>query len=157
MAGTEHKPDHGPGGGYEKRDAHLRPLVLSTVGIIMLVVVTAAVVWLLLAGYDRFARGRAAAPSPLRPAGQVTLPPSPRLQVDPAGDMARFLAEEKAILTTYAWENETSGIVRIPIERAMDIVLEKGFPVAQEAVTTGFPGSSGQQKMWDSSGGQRGR
>jgi uncharacterized iron-regulated membrane protein len=159
MAATEHKPGHGhgDGGGYEIRDTHVRPLVWITISIILLVVVTAAVVWLMLAGYDRFVRSRAAQAPSLRPQGQVRLPPNPRLQVDPAGDMARFRAEEKAILTSYAWENETSGIVRIPVERAMEIVLEKGFPVAADAGTTGVPSATGNQRMWDSSGGQRGK
>ena len=74
---------------------------------------------------------------------QPKLPPTPRLQPFPApgqegrmsplatgpqGDMRQMLAEEERILTTY--EVGADGRARIPVERAMELELQRGFPVA---------------------------
>ena len=63
--------------------------------------------------------------------GQQMQPPQPRLQSNPTGDMARFRAWENGILTNYAWVDRPAGVVRIPIERAMDLIAERGLPAQQ--------------------------
>jgi len=52
----------------------------------------------------------------------------PVLQVSPPLDLQTFRAREQAELETYGWINRTAGVVRIPIERAMDLVLQQGLP-----------------------------
>lgn len=52
-------------------------------------------------------------------------PPEPRLQPDPADDLRRFRTQENEILTRYAWEDRSKKIVRVPIERAMALLLER--------------------------------
>ena len=56
------------------------------------------------------------------------IPPAPRLQVDPAADLAAFRAAEAAELSSYAWENRAAGMVRIPIGRALVLTAERGLP-----------------------------
>lgn len=53
--------------------------------------------------------------------------PSPMLQTQSEAreDIANLRAKENAILTTYGMDE---GRVRIPVERAMEIVAEKGVP-----------------------------
>ncbi len=53
----------------------------------------------------------------------------PRLQVSPALDLQTFRAGEDAELNTYGWINQTSGVVRLPIEQAMDLLLKEKLPV----------------------------
>ncbi len=68
----------------------------------------------------------------MAPVGQ--LPPAPNLLTDEAGNLRKFRAEEDKTLTTYAWIDQSAGIVRIPIDRAKALLLEKGLPVrGQEA------------------------
>ena len=55
-------------------------------------------------------------------------PPEPRLQVNPAAELQRLREAEQSLLTTYGWVDQEAGIVRIPIERAMEIVAERGLP-----------------------------
>lgn len=55
----------------------------------------------------------------------------PQLQVDPGADMERFRARESGILNSYGWVNREAGVVRIPIERAMEIIAERGLPEPQ--------------------------
>jgi hypothetical protein len=57
-------------------------------------------------------------------------PAGPSLQPLPALDLARFRAEEELALGTYGWVDKDKGIVRIPIERAMGLLAERGLPAA---------------------------
>jgi hypothetical protein len=51
----------------------------------------------------------------------------PRLQIDPAADLAARRAAEAAVLNSYGWVNRARGIVHIPIERAMRDVAAAGI------------------------------
>ena len=62
-------------------------------------------------------------------AGQETrLPPEPRLQTDPRGDLRELRAHEDAVLSTYGWVDKAAGVVRIPIDEAMRITAQRGLP-----------------------------
>jgi len=63
------------------------------------------------------------------PLARNELPPQPRLQVAPPADMRVFLAREDAVLSSYAWVDRPQKIVRIPIDRAKTLLLERGFPI----------------------------
>jgi hypothetical protein len=56
---------------------------------------------------------------------KAPVPPEPRLQVDPSEEFQKYLQQEKEILNSYAWTSRADGKVRIPIDRAMDLVVEK--------------------------------
>ena len=57
------------------------------------------------------------------------LPDGPRLQVDPGLDWVIFNAKQDSILNSYGWISKEAGVVRVPIEKAMAVSLERGFPV----------------------------
>ena len=46
----------------------------------------------------------------------------------PGEDMASFRAEEDAVLNGYAVTDKANGYARIPVSRAIDILVEKGLP-----------------------------
>ena len=57
--------------------------------------------------------------------------PTPRLQTDDgAQDIADLHAREDLLLNNYSWVDQSQGKVRIPIERAMDLIAQRGLPVA---------------------------
>lgn len=56
------------------------------------------------------------------------LEPWPRLQSNPLKDIAEFEREQTELETGYAWVDPTQGRVRIPLDRAMDIVATRGLP-----------------------------
>ena len=62
------------------------------------------------------------------PTGEKTFP-NPQLQFYPPEDLAKFRKKEDATLNSYRWLNRTEGIVSIPIQRAMDLVVQQGEPV----------------------------
>lgn len=67
---------------------------------------------------------------PLKRAELVAPPraPIPALQVAPPLDLQAFRAREDAELNSYGWVNRTNGVVRVPIQRAMELVLQAGLP-----------------------------
>ena len=57
------------------------------------------------------------------------VPPEPRLQTNPRQDLADLRARgRRACSTTYGWVDRNAGVVRIPIEAAMKLTLERGLP-----------------------------
>jgi hypothetical protein len=69
---------------------------------------------------------------PLSPSAMVNAqkqPPEPRLQQHPAQDMRDWRAAEDRASRQYAWIDPDKGIVQIPVERAMDLVVQRGLPV----------------------------
>jgi hypothetical protein len=54
--------------------------------------------------------------------------PEPRLQVSPAEDLAKVKNSSREKLESYGWVDRDSKTVRIPIERAIDFVAERGVP-----------------------------
>jgi hypothetical protein len=55
-------------------------------------------------------------------------PPAPNLQKQPFKDVYMLRQGETEKLTSYGWVDKDGGIARIPIDRAMDVMLQKGFP-----------------------------
>jgi hypothetical protein len=59
--------------------------------------------------------------------------PAPRLQLDDGNeDVAELHAREDLLLENYTWADQSQGKVRIPIERAMELIAQQGIPVAPE-------------------------
>jgi hypothetical protein len=116
--------------GHEQSTIRLRPILWFGVGLLVLSVVTfTAMTWL----FDYFAARQAridVLPSPL--ADPQQLPPEPRLQVSPGADVQHMREAEEAVLQNYRWVDREAGIVGIPIDRAMDILAEKGLPTRSE-------------------------
>lgn len=80
----------------------------------------------------------ASVPPGLVQTGRV-LPPAPRLQVDARKDLNAYLKDQQEMLDTYGWVDQKAGVVRIPVDRAMDLLLEKGLPVRAESAPSQKP------------------
>ncbi len=68
-------------------------------------------------------------PEPLPGTPQVR--PEPHLQRAAAEDLARLRREEEAVLKTFHLDKQT-GVIRIPVERAMEILAREGLPARTE-------------------------
>jgi hypothetical protein len=55
--------------------------------------------------------------------------PSPKLEEDERGQLNGIRLNEEKTLYSYGWVDEKAGTVRIPIERAMDLIVQRGLPV----------------------------
>jgi hypothetical protein len=59
--------------------------------------------------------------------------PTPRLQTDDGNmDVAEMHAREDMLLNHYSWVDQNKQTVRIPIERAMELLAQKGLPVESQ-------------------------
>ena len=65
------------------------------------------------------------------------LPPQPQLQKTPIQDLKAMRAAEDQLLTSYGWVDQSKGIVRVPINQAIDMLAKRGLPArAQGEVPT---------------------
>lgn len=53
---------------------------------------------------------------------------NPMLQVDDVHDMDMMRKSQDTQMSEYQWMNKGTGSVRIPIQRAMDLIVERGLP-----------------------------
>ena len=72
--------------------------------------------------------------NPLAETGQQQFPPSPRIDEHPAIEFKELRLQEDRILSTYGWVDKNARVVRIPIDKAMELQLKRGFPVRKEGV-----------------------
>jgi hypothetical protein len=118
---TGPKPGSDEAPRYEHRDANVRWLLVSGVSLCVLIFLTllgVAVVMPFLVTLQP--AGRTASPLATR-----DVPPEPRLQIDPHLDLARKRSADDAQLASYGWVDRPSGTVRIPIDRAMELLAER--------------------------------
>ena len=128
---AEHRhPQNSAGAGHELSD--LSPRNIALFGATLAVIIGAT----LLAAYGLFhllytgvTRSRPL-PSPLSYSREPT--PEPRLLVKPGDEMQAMRADENKILNSYDWIDRDKGIVRIPIDRAMEILDQRRLPVRPE-------------------------
>ena len=114
--------------GHEESDAEVGPLLRFA---IFLTVIT-LVIAVLTVGFYKYLDSREAAEKapryPMSSGVERPLPPPPRLQTYPFDDVKALRKEEAKLLEHYQWLNKDAGTVRIPIDRAMDLVAERGLP-----------------------------
>jgi hypothetical protein len=62
--------------------------------------------------------------------------PDPRLENDESRNFSKARLTEDQTLESYGWVDEKAGTVRIPIERAMDLLVQRGLPVRSHGATS---------------------
>ncbi len=78
--------------------------------------------------FDAQSKASGVARAPLSaPAG--TLPPPPNLLLNEPLNLSQFRAREANELGHYGWIDKNAGVVRLPIDRAKALLLERGLPV----------------------------
>lgn len=142
MQATEHK--HVPSGArVEGRDVEVRGIFWFVAALLISGVVITIVLWGMFryfegerAGLDPedtpvVAEQRKREPPSADPAARF---PQPRLQFKAAEENARHQFAEERILSSYGWVDAKAGVARIPINRAMELVAQRGLPARTEAV-----------------------
>ena len=130
------KGPENPQRGYEDAKVPVGKLFAFAAGVVGLVVLgvlgSAAV-------FHFFVRHQPLGP-PASPFEDVrAIPAAPRLQVEAPVDLKRYRADQDKILEGYGWVDAPAGVVRIPVDRAMDILLQKGYPVRGGSPPAGIP------------------
>jgi hypothetical protein len=123
-------------GGYERSDAQMKYINAILLGVGVLTLMGLAVSWAFVKFEDRARAGQPAQLSPLADT-LPQQPPEPRLQPQPSRDYRQYKAAQDAVLNSYEIIDEKAGVARIPIERAMELIAERGLPVRGEAKSKG--------------------
>jgi hypothetical protein len=113
---------------YERRDIGV---IWMTIGAISLFILTIIGLLVSLWFYNNVeSRQVELDPTPLPLIELRPTPPPPRLQPNPidqrtpAEDIAELRAREEELLNNYGWVNEESGIIRIPVEKAIELLSD---------------------------------
>jgi hypothetical protein len=119
-----------PGENYEHSDANVRDILKSGLWLAaILFVVFIAMRWTFSMMGKMTPMG-----SPASPFGDTrVMPPAPRLQVDPQLELKNYCTSQVQSLTSYAWEDSRAGIVQIPVDRAIDLLVEHPLPARAAA------------------------
>jgi mono/diheme cytochrome c family protein len=121
----------------------VRPNRIALVALALVVVVVAA--YLALGGLFAYLADRAASEDAAVPplARTAQIPSEPRLQVAPPEDLAQMRATEQARLGSYGWVDQNANVAHIPIERAMELIAQRGLPTAGTAQSGAVPQPTG--------------
>ncbi len=132
-----------PGINYESRDLGARGIVVFLIVLAISGILIEILVWGMLRFYNKMTvennvptAGTSqlyGQPYAMPVSGDPSLRfPKPALQVDDVADMNKLKAENEEILNSYSWVDKTNGVVRVPIQQAIDQVAQKGLPVRQQ-------------------------
>ena len=141
----QHTKGPGNGSGHEPekfdREISVRGLVAFGIGLAVTIIVSGVAMW----GLSVLLKEREEAQDrPLPPLVQRegTPPvPEPHLQKTPELDLRALRAHEDSLLHSYSWVDRQAGIARIPVERAMTLLLQQGLPTRAEPMPWTRPGT----------------
>jgi hypothetical protein len=123
--------------GHETRDAEAGPLLQFAISLAVLTGFIAVMVVGIYKYFDAREIAEKATKYPLAVGQPVVEPPPPRLQTYPFDDVKALHREEARYLNHYAWVDKNAGVVRIPVERAIDILAERGLPHREAPAAAG--------------------
>jgi hypothetical protein len=146
------------GTAFEHDDLRGKPIISFFVWLAVLCVVISFLLRGLYSFLDADARAHQPPLSPLAPASNPDTRslnkaevrtevrrvfPNPRLEDDERGELKNLLLDQEQELTSYGWVDEKAGVVRIPIERAMQLVADRGLSTTPKAGTA--PPAAGKE------------
>ncbi len=138
--------------GHEVRDLSIRAILLFGVGLIIM----SGLALLISTGVQIVFSGKGPEMSlppvnianvPATPA----LPPEPRLEAKPGQALQEVVPPEEQKLNSYGWIDQKAGVVHIPIQQAMDLIIQRGLP-ARPANEGNFADKGNQSPSYSSSG-----
>lgn len=121
MTSGDNRPD---------REIQTRTLYKLAIGLVVLVSLAFLSMWQL-SGILYESEVAKDPPPPLLAEARVPhQPPAPRLQSNPLTDITTYRATATARLHSYGWSDAARGMAHIPIDRAIDLIVEQGLPVS---------------------------
>ncbi|HSY92741.1 MAG TPA: hypothetical protein VK812_15300 [Candidatus Binatus sp.] len=150
MSEQLHPANPAPNGGYERTDIGVRGVLYFLAGL----AVFGALAYLAAAGaYSYLDKRSAAEQAPVNPL-VTNAPadtrhiskdypqgafPNPKLEEDERGQLNGIRLNEEETLSTYDYIDKNAGTIRIPIDRAMDLISQRGLPVRAQASAAAMP------------------
>src|SRR6266851_2237852 len=137
----ESAPSHG---GYERQDIGARGIFYFLAGLLAATLVIAFLLSGLYRILDQRFRTHQPPVNPLAanvpqdtrkvpPQYPETAFPDPRLETDERTQLNSIRIAEERKLNSYGWVDEKAGTVHIPIERAMELLAQRGLPLRPQS------------------------
>jgi hypothetical protein len=138
--------------GFERQDLSPRSVSAFLAGLGLLCVLVSFVLKGMYSYLDAYDRSHQPPLSPLKPPAatdtravppaEIMKFPEPRLESNERTELGEFRLQEERTLNSYGWVDEKAGTLRIPIERAMQLVAERGLPVRPQGEVSGAAGKT---------------
>ena len=119
----EIKHPQDPHAGHETTDINVWAVGKFAIGLVIVCVVSLVLLFGLLKFFQ--SREETSVANTVEP---VKLFPEPQLQKTEILDLKALHAEEDKLLNGYAWVDPKQGIVRIPVDRAIEVLAKRGLP-----------------------------
>jgi hypothetical protein len=124
--------------GYERSDMNPVVVVAAAAGLLL----TLAVVLVAITSFEAALTGTP--PSVSRPADLINglqaapapTPPEPRLEAQSGQTLDPYRAGQEQKLSSYGWVDRQTGVARMPIDRAMDLVAQRGLSARAASTPT---------------------
>jgi hypothetical protein len=137
---------------HEHSDIDIRTVLTFGAGLVVVVLICAALVRGLFGVFERRAAANDPQLSPFAlPAGQR--PPDPMLQTNEPAGLAKFRMDQEKTLQSYGWVDQIGGVTHIPIAEAKKLTVDRGLPIRAGAADDGRLGTHAYA-MGESSGGR---
>jgi hypothetical protein len=130
---------------YEHQDLSAQGVLAFLISLVVGGVVVYFVIWGFYHFLDARQRERQSQPSPLVKQvetdtrivspGEINKFPQPRLETNERVEIRDFRLKEEQTLNSYGWVDEKAGVVRIPIDRAMQLLAQRGLPTTARTGT----------------------
>ena len=136
MENSAHPPTAGPApqGGTDPSDVSFKGVVYFLIGLVISLIIIHFVIGLIFAGLTEQAQRRDRELMRTRPVAAVAAArpnfPEPREQISPRMDLQALRVRDEAELNSNGWVDKKAGVVRIPIERALELITQRGMPAS---------------------------
>lgn len=127
--------DENPSVHHEATDVNISGVLGFAAALIVAAIIIHLVIWVLFRFMDAKQATRVPVQYPLAAQQEPRVPPEPRLQTNPREDLKVLRDQEQQILSTYGWVDKNGGVVRIPIEDAMKLTVQRGLPTRPQQGT----------------------
>jgi hypothetical protein len=146
MSNQLHPANPAPNGGYERSDIGTRGVLYFLAGLAVAGLLASFVVAGLYSYLNKRSEAEQAPVNPLvtnapadtrRTADDYPKSafPNPRLETDERTQLDDDRLQEEQTLSTYDYIDKQTDTVRIPIDRAMDLIAQRGLPVRSQTTT----------------------
>lgn len=125
---------------HEGTDLSLKPILTFVLGLVVLAIIVKFVLSVFMI---RFKADSVAAKDQIPPLFKDTRGqyPPPNTPVAPRTELAKHRERQREVSETYGWTDRDAGIARVPIDRAIEILAERGLPKVKNIAPKGARGS----------------
>ena len=136
---------HNPEVEFEREDLAPKPILLFLAGLIAACVLVALLLRGMYSYLDHYDNQHQAEQNPLVQQttadtrivtpGAVSKFPQPRLESNERLEINDFRMQEEKTLNSYGWVDQQAGVMHIPIDRAMQLLAQRGLPTRAQSGT----------------------